>query len=276
MNVRGLSVVLTKAVVAVGLLGLGSCGRGDAAGKLQLSQPVACTLGEDCFVLQYVDRDPTSGAVDFACGKQTQDDHDGTDFALRDLQAAAAGVEVRAAAAGTVLRVRDGVPDRLIRSGEEAAAVNDIGCGNAVVIDHGEGWQSNYCHLRNGSVAVAPGDTVNSGDRLGEVGASGLASFPHVHFGLQYQGETVDPFVGLTEETGCAVDAKPLWSNATAYVATGLVRAGFASTPPSTPDLWEGKFAETSLSVDVPVLLFWVLAYGLQPGDEEVYRLTAP
>lgn len=50
--------------------------------------------------------------------------------------------------------------------------------GNHVVLDHGEGSFSAYAHLRRGSVAVGPGDTVEPGAVLGRVGNSGNTSEP--------------------------------------------------------------------------------------------------
>lgn len=56
--------------------------------------------------------------------------------------------------------------------------------GNHVVIDHGGGIYSAYAHLRRGSVRVRRGDRVSAGQQLGEVGNSGNASEPHLHFQL--------------------------------------------------------------------------------------------
>ncbi len=82
----------------------------------RFAQPIDCQLGQDCFILLYPDRDPSPNAVDFGCGRQTYDDHKGTDFAIPDEQAMARGVSVVAAAPGKVLRVRDGVVDKRIQN----------------------------------------------------------------------------------------------------------------------------------------------------------------
>ena len=139
----------------------------------QFGQPIDCTLGKDCFVLLYFDREPGPTAVDFGCGRQTYDGHDGTDFAIPDAKAMAKGVPVIASAAGKVLRTRDGVVDRRLQNETEKAKVTAIGCGNAIAIDHGAGWESYYCHLRKDSVAVKPGAQVQKGTVLGMVGNSG-------------------------------------------------------------------------------------------------------
>ncbi|TFU03559.1 M23 family metallopeptidase [Polymorphobacter arshaanensis] len=54
--------------------------------------------------------------------------------------------------------------------------------GNHVVIDHGNGEFSIYAHLKQGSVAVAPGAMVKAGESIGAVGSSGNSTEPHLHF----------------------------------------------------------------------------------------------
>jgi hypothetical protein len=55
--------------------------------------------------------------------------------------------------------------------------------GNFVIIE-GERASALYAHLREGSVAVRPGDRVETGDALGRVGNSGNSTEPHLHFHL--------------------------------------------------------------------------------------------
>ncbi len=82
-------------------------------------------------------------------------------------------MDVLASASGRVVRMRDGVPDGAFgKSAREA--VRDIECGNGVVIEHPGGWETQYCHMANGSLAVKPGDDVAQGRRLGRIGLSGL------------------------------------------------------------------------------------------------------
>lgn len=237
--------------------------------------PVDCDLESDCFIFHYVDLDPTSGVVDFNCGRQTYDTHTGTDFGVSDLTVMARGIPVTASAGGIVLRVRDGIPDQLVENQEDKAGVEGIECGNGLVIDHGDGWETQYCHLRNGSIMVKPGTKVEKGTILGMVGASGLASFPHVHLTIRYQNQVVDPFVGVNPNPGCDVDKNPLWEESLAYKPTGLIRAGFASKPPEQIELWQGKFRETNIPQNSPAIIFWVHSYGVLKGDVEYFQLKA-
>ncbi|QIZ72260.1 M23 family metallopeptidase [Oxynema aestuarii] len=242
----------------------------------RFAQPIDCTLGEDCFILLYPDRDPGPQAVDFGCGRQTYDGHKGTDFGIADEVTMAQGVNVLAAAPGTVLRARDGVGDRRITDPEQREQVEGIECGNGLVIDHGGGWETQYCHLRQGSLAVESGTEVKTGTILGQVGTSGAASFPHVHLSVRYNGEVVDPFVGPNAGSGCQVDREPIWAESWEYTPTGPIRAGFSTQGPTMDDLWDGKFRETTFSEEIPALLFWVQTYGVLAGDVGHFKLTGP
>lgn len=90
------------------------------------------------------------------------------------------GAPILAPADGVVAAAGDGVPDN--RPGVMNAARP---LGNHVVLDHGAGEFSFLAHLRDGSVAVAPGARVRRGDRVGECGNSGNSSEPHLHYHLQ-------------------------------------------------------------------------------------------
>ncbi|NJK67594.1 MAG: M23 family metallopeptidase [Microcoleus sp. SU_5_3] len=242
----------------------------------KFGQPIDCTLGKDCFIFHYVDRDPSPTAVDFGCGRQTYNGHDGIDFGIPDEKTMAKGVAVTASAVGKVLRVRDGVVDRRLQNDTDKANIAGTECGNGMVIDHGNGWEAQYCHLRQGSVVVKPGMQVEKGAKLGMVGTSGMTSFPHVHVTFRYQGKVVDPFVGPDAKQGCNTARNPIWDKPIDYIPTGLIRAGFAPKPPDMNAVWQGQFSETQLPANSPALLFWVQSYGVLKGDREQYQLFAP
>ena len=150
-----------------------------------------CKPGTSCFLQNYVDHDAGSAARDHRCAAQTYDGHKGTDIRLRDRTAMEQGVNVLAAARGTVKGVRDGLPDVSIRNaGTEAIKGRE--CGNGVVIDHGDGWVTQYCHMRSRSIKVRQGDTVKAGTPLGLIGLSGMTEFPHLHFEVHIDGQHVD------------------------------------------------------------------------------------
>ncbi len=174
---------------------------------LELGLPLACMPGTDCWLVRLVDHDPGPGFADHRCGTLGSDGHDGTDFAIADPQRMAAGVPVLAAAAGVVQGVRDGMPDQPPQ-GRLVHDFADRNCGNGVLLRHVDGWETQYCHLRQGSVRVAAGDRVEAGQPLGLVGMSGEANFPHVHLSVRREGVGIDPFTGAPAPTAAASRAR--------------------------------------------------------------------
>jgi murein DD-endopeptidase MepM/ murein hydrolase activator NlpD len=63
--------------------------------------------------------------------------------------------------------------------------------GNSVIIEHFPGVYSLYYHLD--TIAVAEGGLVEKGGLLGESGATGLATGPHLHWEIRAAGENADP-----------------------------------------------------------------------------------
>src|SRR6056297_1092386 len=236
-----------------------------------LDLPIDCTLGQTCYVEDYVDTDPGSGQRDYACGLKSRDDHRGTDIVLLSFEAMESGVVVLAAAPGMVAATRDGVPDVAV-SPEIRADIAGRECGNAVRIDHGGGWQTLYCHLKRNSVGVKRGDLVQAGDVLGLVGLSGLTNVPHVHLGVLKDGAIVDPFNPENRDT-CGVNAGDgLWQDAPDYDRAGLFTAGFSNGVPDFADVKSGAARLRDAPPDTPLVLYGHVFYA-RPGD--VMTLTA-
>jgi murein DD-endopeptidase MepM/ murein hydrolase activator NlpD len=94
--------------------------------------------------------------------------HNGIDIAMAE------GTPVRAAAPGTVHR-----------AGEDPLN------GRYVVLLHGRGLRTAYCHLS--AVQAERGAPVQAGEVIGRSGQTGRASGPHLHFGTWVRGRAVDP-----------------------------------------------------------------------------------
>lgn len=90
------------------------------------------------------------------------------------------GRPVLAPADGEVVRAMDGVADNTPGEMNREQIF-----GNHVVIAHGDSLYSILAHLRHGSVAVETGQSVSTGETLGECGNSGHSSEPHLHYHLQ-------------------------------------------------------------------------------------------
>ena len=87
------------------------------------------------------------------------------------------GTEIRATADGVVIM----------------AIYNGDGYGRKIIIDHGNGYQTLYAHLK--CINVNIGDTVKQYDGIGEMGNSGLSTGTHLHYEVYHNGSTINPLI---------------------------------------------------------------------------------
>ena len=162
--------------------------------------PVAGNEGVEWAITAYTDQDPAPGfARDYRDRQYAYDGSKSINFSLPDFAAMDRGVDVLAAAKGTVVESHDGEFDRVV---SVDAPVQPPKPDNYVLIDHGDGWLTRYGRLRNGSVAVSPGQVVTAGQEIGQVGGSGESgpssyseNNTFLRFEVTHDGEVVEPFL---------------------------------------------------------------------------------
>jgi murein DD-endopeptidase MepM/ murein hydrolase activator NlpD len=243
-------------------------GRSAAAGvrviePLRFGFPMEGELNRDFFYTNYVDHDPSGGIRDHTCGLKTYDGHRGVDIVLPTFRRMDEGVRVLAGAAGRVFTTADGHPDRN-KSWNPAAPVNQV------TLQHRDGYQSVYLHLKRGSVRVSPGDSVPEGAILGEAGSSGMSDMPHLHIEFRRNGQLVDAYAG-----SCG-SAATLWRNPLPYQdAFRLIDAQLTT---ETVDMDRVKDPPSLATTVAPGtrITFWVHLHNVRPSTVGQWRAFAP
>ena len=127
--------------------------------------------------------------------------------------------------AGVDMKAKDGDTIRAPYGGEVEYAIEDngYGCGGLLVINHGDGVRTRFCHVS--AFSKEAGDKVNKGEKVAEIGGStgkksdGNATGPHLHYEVHTNSEnvsngalvfatSVDPEIGWLDNLEC--DAEEL------------------------------------------------------------------
>lgn len=93
--------------------------------------------------------------------------------------------------AGVDIQLPRGSAARAAAAGIVVDAAEYVLTGRTVILDHGQGIHTAYFHLD--TITVRRGDAVRQGERVGRVGSTGLATGPHLHYGVYVHGQDVDP-----------------------------------------------------------------------------------
>ena len=142
------------------------------------------------------------------------------------------------------------------------------------MIDHGQGWETQYCHLQQHSIRVIIGQRVERGSELGLIGLSGKTEFSHVHLTVRHDGQVINPFTGRPREVGCGAQWHTLWRDHVRDVA--LYHAGLSAAEPQADAIRNGHLTAETLSPESAGLVLWVDIFGVQAEDHLRFRITAP
>lgn len=93
---------------------------------------------------------------------------------------------------GVDLSVPEGTKVKVVADGTVRRASEDAVNGRVVIIDHGRGVSTAYCH--NSRLLVATGMRVKAGDVIAESGTTGRSTGPHLHYQLELGHKPMDPF----------------------------------------------------------------------------------
>lgn len=223
----------------------------------------------------FVDHNPASGSIlDYNGGNRTYDGHTGIDISPQPYQwdmMDNSRVEVIAAAAGTIVLRQEGNYDRLCSS-------NPSFVGNAVILQHADGSQTWYWHLKNGSVTnKTVGQTVQQGEYLGIVGSSGVSGGPHLHFEVRNAAnQVVDPFAGpsnTTTNTSLWVQQKPYWDS---KIARLMTHSGLPNPYPACSANPVDETLEKRSFVSGEMVYFFKYGRDWQPGQVFNLKVIQP
>ncbi|MBM4112790.1 MAG: hypothetical protein FJ253_05355 [Phycisphaerae bacterium] len=201
----------------------------------------------------FVDLDATASYHDFECRPFTREGHAGTDSAIRSFAEQWIGVPVFAARDGVVVFMNDGEPDENVNGGF---------LGNLVILDHGDGFESQYWHLKKFSITVSLGQPVIAGQQIGMVGSSGNSFGPHLHFQTMKNGpsgwQVYEPFHGSCNPGASDFDDQASLDSEDLFLYDwGITRTNLFDLPNPWWEPWPKPADPQIATTDDAIYFFW-------------------
>lgn len=226
--------------------------------------PLAGRLWRDLFTIYYVDLDPTSGVLDWACGDDTYDGHTGNDTDIRTFSEQLIGVPVFAAQDGVVVATHDGEEDMNTDwSGQTA---------NFVIIDHDNGREGWYWHLKKNSIVVSVDEPVSAGQQIAKCGSSGESTGPHLHFEIRDDGQVYEPFTGACRPGSSGWVRQPSVDRSTYLHDFGITYEDVGSFP-EWPYRWP---TSGQIALSDPAIRVWFYGTSLPANSTWTVRFRRP
>lgn len=237
------------------------------------SWPLRRRIHDGIVLVNYVDNDPSNLVRDYMGEPHSYNGHRGTDLTLFSFRAMDRGIPIIAVASGTVLGTIYRHPDRNIGPPYPDS-------GNGIWIQHDDGFVTYYWHPRTNSIAVEPGEHVETGQFLALVGSSGYSTDAHLHFEVQENSGNMavvrDPWNGT-------FNPRPsMWKEQAEYVGYDSLRIceiGFTTRDGVGGDfhvvteraLKEGLPQPLTFGLDEQQLGVWFLVQG---QEDDIYTVS--
>jgi len=115
------------------------------------------------------------------------------------------GLDIGLSGGTPIYAAKDGKITKIVNN---VKAINNCnyGYGNYIVIEHNDGTETLYAHMKYGSIpdSISRGSSINQGEQIGQVGSTGCSTGNHLHYEVKVNGSTVDPsdYLDLTNAKG--------------------------------------------------------------------------
>jgi murein DD-endopeptidase len=235
--------------------------------QFSIITPIEGTVLKDYFIVNHVDHDTIKSSIsDIRCGKRTYDGHMGTDYVIPSFKAMDVGVNVLAAADGKVIYIVQDLFDRE-KGGEPSKTY-----GNIIIIEHADSFYTYYAHLKTNSALVNLGQSVKAGEIIAQVGSSGYATDPHLHFEMYHKDTLLDPYSG-----DCDFFKSNYNSDSFEYDTTrGTIASGLIPFNASIDTIREHLPPTTLFDKNDTAITYWIQRWGMRKGDKAEVKWFNP